>query len=175
MSRLHTNWSRSLLREKSASKPEKQESEDNKILVPTGGLDILKTLVVAKKISVPITDLYYYYEEKNGKRILQRFYSRGAQMKFPNEDHLRDVVFDIYPRFPEGYIVPLKINHRGNLVVEVPSTNNIFKFSYVHPNAPETSSVRVEFVITPDFVTFDGVKAVDPNAKEDEQDESEEG
>ena len=176
MSRLHTNWSRSLLREKTSQSTAK-ESGDNKILIPTGGLEILQTFEVAKKVPVTIPGLFYQFEEKEGRRIRQRFYSRGGKIKLPNEDTKRDAVFDIEPRFPDGYVVPASKSSQGDLVVEVPSTTNVFKFKYLHPETPDTSSVRVEFVITPDFVSFGGKKAVDPNAKEEEseEDESEEG
>lgn len=175
MSRLHTSWSRSLLREKREVKTTK-ESVDNKILIPTGGLDILQTFEVAKKVPVTIPGLFYQFEEKEGRRIRQRFYSRGGKIKLPNEDFKRDAVFDIEPRFHEGFIVPMNKSSQGDLVVEVPSTTNVFKFKYLHPETPDTSSVRVEFVITPDFVSFGGKKAVNPDAKEEpEEDESEDG
>ena len=180
MSRLHTNWSRSLLRDKPASKPAKQESGDNKILIPTSGLELLKTFEVAKKVPVTIPGLFYTFTEKNGKRILQRFYSRGGKMQFPGEDNKRDVVFDIEPRFTEGHILPFGNNHQGDLIVEVPGTTNILKYEYVYPSIPETSPVRAKFLITPNFVSFDGVKSVNPDAKSEEseeesEDESEEG
>ena len=171
MSRLHTNWSRSLLREKPATQPSK-DSKDNKVLIPTSGLEVLKKLVVAKKVPVNIPGLFYTFTEKGGKRILQRFYSRGAQLPFGDE--LRDVVFDIEPKFAEGHIVPFENGHQGDLIVEVPETKNALKYEYVYPDFPETSPIRAKFVITPDFVSFDGVKSVDPNAKDESEEKSEE-
>ena len=170
MSRLHTNWSRSLLRNKPSVR---NEQEEGKVLTSAGGLDVLKSLEVAENTLVPIKGLIYTFDVKDGRRINQRFYSRGAKMVIPPEKFKRDIVFDIRPIFPDGHIVPLKRFHSGELVVSVPDTTNVFKFKYNNPESPQTSSVTVEFIITPTFVSFDGLKAVDPNAKND-PDESEE-
>lgn len=173
MSRLHTNWSRSLLREKPAAQTTKQEEGKKKVLIPTSGLDVLKKLVVAKKVPVEISGLFYTFSEgKDGKRILQRFYSRGAQLPFGDE--LRDIVFDIEPKFLEGHIVPFEKGHQGDLILEVPGTKNAIKYDYVYPDFPETSPIRATFVITPDFVSFDGQKSVNPDVKEEDKSEDDE-
>ena len=175
MSRLHTNWSRSLLREKPATQTTKQDDGKKKVLIPNSGLDVLKKIVVAKKVPVEISGLFYTFTEGNdGKRILQRFYSRGAQLPFGDE--LRDVVFDIKPKFEEGHIVPFEKGHQGDLVLKVPGTKNAIHYDYVYPDFPETSPILATFVITPDFVSFDGQKSVNPDAKSEEsEEESEEG
>ena len=66
-------------------------------------------------------------------------------------------------------------------MVEVPETTNVYKLTYLQPENPAKSSVKVTFIITPDFVSFDGKKSVNPDAKsegsedESEEEESEEG
>ena len=174
MSRLHTNWSRSLLREKPAVKTTKQE-QGKKTLVTVGGSDLLKSFHAAKRKQFVIEGLKYLYNEgKDGKRILQRFYISGGKATVPGEDFERDAVIEVEPRFPDGFIVPFEKGHQGTLIVEGPDTTNVFDIIYLQPESPDTSSVKFKFLITPDFVSFDGVKAIDPNAKEAEDDESEE-
>ena len=174
MSRLHTSWSRSLLRDKPATQTAKQD-KGQKVLVRTGGLEDLKTLEEADSVLVTIPGLIYTFDEKDGHRLNQRFYSRGKKIKLTGEEIKRDVVYDVRPLIPEGHVVPLKKFHKGDLVVSVPGTTNVFNYDYNTPESPETSSVTAGFIIKPTFVSFDGVKSVDPNAKdESEDDESEE-
>ena len=171
MSRLHTNWSRSLLREKSSVNQSSKNEEGKKVLVRTGGVEDLKTLEEAANILVTIPGLIYQFDEKDGNRVNQRFYSRGKKIKLSGEEIKRDVVYDIHPLFPEGHIVPRKRFDKGDLVVSVPGTNHIFKYRYNNLDDPDRSSVTAEFIIAPTFVSFDGVKSVDPNANGDESEE----
>ena len=179
MSRLHTSWSRSLLRDKPSKSTAKQE-QGKKVLVTVGGAGLLSSFHMAKRKKFIIEGLKYLYNEnKDGHRILQRFYIAGGKATVPGEDFERDAVIEVEPRFPDGHILPLKKNHMGTLVVEAPDTTNVIGIEYLQPESPDTSSVKLRFLITPDFVSFDGVKSVDPNAKtekdESEEDESEEG
>lgn len=171
MSRLHTSWSRSLLREKSVQATKQDKGQ--KVLVRTGGLEDLNTLEEAENTQVTIPGLIYTFDEKDGHRLNQRFYSRGKKIKLTGEEIKRDVVYDVRPLIPEGHVIPLKKFHKGDLVVSVPSTTNVFNYDYNNPESPETSSVTARFIITPTFVSFDGVKAVNPTAKEDESEDDE--
>ena len=174
MSRLHTSWSRSLLREKpTTSKSTTAKQEGGKVLLSSAGFDLLKSYHEAKKIPVTIPGLKYLYNEQNGKRILQRFYSSGGKLRVPGEDFDRDAVFEVEPRFAEGHILPFGKSHKGTLVVEVPETTNVYKLTYLQPENPDKSSVKVTFIITPDFVSFDGVKSVNPDAKSGESEDAE--
>ena len=175
MPRLHTNWSRSLLRDKPATNRANPKQEEGKVLLSVAGFDLLNSYHEAKKIPVTIPGLKYLYNEQNGKRILQRFYSSGGKIRVPGEDFDRDAVFEVEPRFAEGHILPFSKLHKGTLVVEVPETTNVYNLTYLQPENPAKSTVKVTFIINPDFVSFDGVKSVDPNAKDsNEDDESEE-
>ena len=178
MSRLHTNWSRSLLREKPEVKTTANQ-DGKKVLRTVGGPDALNSFHKAKRKRFVIEDLKYLYNEgKDGKRLLQRFYISGGKTTIEGEQFERDAVIEVEPRFPEGYILPLKKGHQGTLIVEGPDTTNVYNIEYLQPESLDTSSVKYTFIITPDFVSFDGVKAIDPNAKsedESEEDESEEG
>ena len=179
MSRLHTSWSRSLLRDKPATSQATSKQEEGKVLLSAAGFDLLNSYHEAKKIPVTIPGLKYLYNEQNGKRILQRFYSSGGKIRVPGEDFDRDAVFEIEPRFAEGHILPFSKSHKGTLVVEVPETTNVYKLTYLQPENPAKSSVKVTFIITPDFVSFDGKKSVNPDEKsgesEDDESEDEEG
>ena len=173
MPRLHTNWSRSLLREKSEVKATAKH-DGNKVVRMVGGPNALSSFHKAERKRFVIEDLKYLYNEgKDGRRLLQRFYISGGKVTLEGEKFERDAVIEVEPRFPEGYILPLKKGHQGTLIVEGPDTNNVYNIEYLQPESLDTSSVKFTFIITPDFVSFDGVKAIDPNAK-DEPDESEE-
>jgi len=134
-------------------------------------LSALDATEVAEKVEVtlPHQVVYLYDVTKEGKRYNQRFYAPGLLMK-DSSGVLHDVYFEVNPRFKPGFIVdPTSYsdgNRAGTLVVSAVKGVAVFKHQLVKPENPAKSPVKRTFVVTPDFVSFNGKPAVPENPED---------
>jgi len=155
---------------------ETQQSEEVDFEFNTG-LDALDAVKAAEEVEVTVEFpvVYLYDKPKDGSdgRYNQRFYQRGLFIPDSNGvEH--DMVFNVVPRLPKGFVVDAEMGEAGTLVVKTTKSINVYKYALMNPKSPARSAVKMEFAATPEFVSFNGKKAVDTAPAAEEEHDSEE-
>lgn len=132
-------------------------------------IDALDKTEAAEMVEVSVKDELVYLADvdKDGNRYNQRFYRTGLLQK-DNAGALHDVVMEVVPRIPKGFIVDAEPGARGILVVKAAKAINVFKYTAMSPDNPNTA-FRKEFAAKPDFVSFGGKPLVDTNPPAEEE------
>lgn len=158
---------RNLVQDKAA-----QQTDD---VVFDSGLDALDEIQEAEKVEVkiPVAVTYLYDIAEDGSRVRQRFYRTGLFTKDAG-GNAHDLVIEVEPRIPKGFVVDAEKGASGILVVRATNNINVFKNTLMQPENPAKSTVKRTFLAVPEFISFDGKALVDTNpAPEAQGDETE--
>lgn len=130
----------------------------------SSGIEALDEIQEAEKVEVkiPVAVTYLYDTAEDGSRVRQRFYRTGLFAK-DSGGRAHDLVIEVEPRIPKGFVVDAEKGASGILVVRATNNINVFKNTLMQPENPAKSTVKRTFLAIPEFVSFNGKALVDTN------------
>lgn len=171
--------SRSLIRKGAPTLLRRNQVQDKAAqqddVVFDNGLEALDEIQEAEKVDVkiPVSVTYLYDTAEDGSRVRQRFYRTGLFTK-DARGNAHDLVIEVEPRIPKGFVVDAEKGASGILVVRTTKSINVFKNTLMQPENPAKSTVKRTFLAVPEFISFDGKALVDVNPSPEAQEEESE-
>lgn len=116
------------------------------------GLDFLSTLKVAERVeyTVPFPVRLTFTPVYNKERVMVD----AKDIRFYTSD-LVNASFEVAPAFPAGFMVDAESSEVGTLVVSCAKQDSMFK-----AEVDEIGHTQYKFAARPEFVSFNGRKAV---------------